>query len=90
MKLGCGDHLGQFLHIGRLDVDDIEALVLDVEVPQIDTQIITANEGFSVAVDRYAVDVISMRIGIIPSRIGSNNGIMMSKAREFEGRSVTE
>ena len=36
MKLGRGDDFGQLLHVRRLDVDNIKALVLDVQVPQID------------------------------------------------------
>ena len=37
MKLGSGDHFGQFFHVCRLDIHNVEALVLDVEVPQVDT-----------------------------------------------------
>ena len=33
MELGSCDHLGKLLHVGGLDVHDVEALVLDVQVP---------------------------------------------------------
>jgi hypothetical protein len=36
---GCDD-LGELLHIGRLDVHDVETLVLNVQVPQVDPQVI--------------------------------------------------
>ncbi len=35
MKLGGGDDLGQFFHVGGLDIYNVEALVLDVKIPQI-------------------------------------------------------
>ena len=35
VELSSCDDLGQFLHISWLDIDNVEALVLDVQVPQI-------------------------------------------------------
>ena len=40
MELGSGDHLGQLLHVGGLDVHDVEGLVRDLHVPQIDPQVV--------------------------------------------------
>lgn len=37
VKLSCSDHLGQLLHIRRFYVDNIEALILDVEIPKVDS-----------------------------------------------------
>ena len=50
MELSSSDDLGQFLHICRLDVYNIETLVLYVEVPEIDAQIVAADECFPVAI----------------------------------------
>lgn len=81
VEFGSGDDLGQLLHVGRLDVDDIEALVLNVKVPQIDPQVITGNERLSITVYGNAVDVISMSIGIGASRDSGHNSIMVCHAR---------
>ena len=84
MEFGRGDHLGELLHISWLDIDDVEALVLYVEVPQIDSQIVTADKGLSVAVDGDTVDVVSVCICVVSAWDRSDNGIMMCKARKFE------
>jgi len=62
MKFRRGDHLGQLFHVCRLDIDYVEALVLDVKVPEIDAKIVAADEGLPVTVDRYAVDVVCVGI----------------------------
>jgi hypothetical protein len=33
VELGRGNHLCELFHVGRLDIDNIEALVLYVEIP---------------------------------------------------------
>lgn len=83
MKLGGGDDLGQLFHVGGLDIDYVEALVLDVEIPEVDTQIVTANEGFTIAVYRYAVDVIGVSVCIGSSGDGGNNSVMVREARQL-------
>jgi hypothetical protein len=50
MELSSRDHLCQLLHICWFDVNNVEALVLDIQVPQVYPQIIAANEGFAVTV----------------------------------------
>ena len=84
MKLGSGNHLGQLLHIRRLDVDNIKALVLNVEIPQVDSQVIAADECLPVAVDGHAVDVVGVGVSICLSRHGRHDGIMVCKSRKFE------
>lgn len=64
VELCSCDDLGEFLHIRWLDVYNIEALVLYVEVPEIDAQVITADEGLAITVHRDAVDVVRMSICI--------------------------
>lgn len=51
VELGRSDDLCQLLHIGRFDINDVEALILDIQVPKIYSQVIAADECFSIAVD---------------------------------------
>jgi len=50
MELGCRDDLSELFHVRRLDVDYVEALVLDIEVPEVDPQVVTADECFAIAI----------------------------------------
>lgn len=84
MKLCSGDDFGQFLHVGRLDIDNVEALILNVEVPQVDAQVVTADECLAIAVDRDAVDVIGVGIGVYPSWNGCNDCVVVCHAWEVE------
>ena len=90
MELGCRDDLRQLLHVRRLDVDNIKALVLDIQVPQINPQIVTANKRLPVGVYRYAVDVIGMGVGVGSTRNGGDNGIMMRHAGELQRGGILE
>lgn len=90
MELGSRNDLGKLFHIGRFDVHDVEALILNVQVPEIDPQIITTNEGLSVAVDRYAVDVIGVGIGIRLAGNGGNNGVVVGQSGELQVKSASE
>lgn len=80
VELGCCDHFCQLFHVGWFDVDDIEALILDVQVPQVYPQVVTANESLPITVHRDAVDVICVGIGVSSSRYCCYNGIMVGKA----------
>lgn len=64
MELGRCDHLSELLHVVRLDVDNVETLVRDVEIPQVDAQIIRRDEGLAVAIDGDRVDVVRVRVGV--------------------------
>lgn len=77
MEFGRGDNFGEFFHVGRLDIDNVETLVLDVEVPEVNPEIIAAYEGLSVTVDGDAVDVVCMGVCICPPRYGGDNGIVV-------------
>lgn len=79
MELGRSDDLGKLLHVRRFDVHDVETLVLNVQVPEIDPKIITANEGFSIAIHRYAVDVIGVSIRIGAAWHSSNYGVVVGQ-----------
>jgi len=43
-----GDHFGQVLHVSRLDVDDVEAGVATLQVPQVDAQVVCTNVRLAV------------------------------------------
>jgi hypothetical protein len=90
VELCSGNDFGQFLHVGGLDVDNVEALVLDVEVPEVDPQIVTANERFAIAVYRYAVDVVGKCVGVCLPRYCSNDSIVMCESRKLQVGGVAE
>lgn len=90
MEFGSRDHFRQFLHVRWFDVDDIEALFLDVEVPQIDAKVVATYERLPVAVDRDAVDMVCMRIGVCPARHGSNHRVMVRHSRQLQGGGILE
>lgn len=90
VEFGGRDDFRQLLHVRRLDVDDVEALVLNIQVPQVHPQVVATDEGFPVAVDGDAVDVIGVRIGVRLPRDGGHDGIMMRHAREFQQGRVLE
>lgn len=50
VKFGSRDDFGELFHVGRLDINNVKTLILNIEVPKIDPQIITADKGLSVAV----------------------------------------
>jgi hypothetical protein len=81
MELGGSDDFRKLFHVGRLNIDNVEALVLDVEVPEVDPQIVATNESLAVAVYRYAVDVVGVCIGVCLSWHSRNDGIVMCKTR---------
>ena len=60
MKFRGSDDLRELLHVLWLDVDDSERLVGDFEVPEVDSEVVRRNVGFSVTVWRDRVDVIRM------------------------------
>lgn len=84
MELSCGDDLRQLLHVCRFDIHDVEALVLDIEVPEIDSQVVTADESLPIAVDRYAVDVVGVGIGVGSTRHCRNNSVVVRQAGELQ------
>ena len=84
MELRGRNNLSQLLHVCGFDVDYVEALVLDVEVPEVDPQIIAANERFAIAVDRYAVDMVGMRVCIRLTRYCGNDGVVVCESWQLE------
>lgn len=90
MEFRSRDDLGQLLHISGFDIDNVEALILNIQVPEVDAQIITAYVGLSIAVDRNAVDVVGVGVGIRPPRYCSDHGIMMCEAGQLQIGGISE
>lgn len=84
MELGSGDDFSEFLHIRRLDVDDVEALVLDIKVPKIDAEVVAADERLSIAIDGDAVDVVGVSVGVRSSRNSGDNSVVVCKAGQLQ------
>lgn len=84
VELRGRDNFSELLHVCWLDVNNVEALILDVEVPQVYPQVVRADEGLAIAVHRYAVDVVGMCVGVDSSRDSGDNGVMMCHPRELE------
>lgn len=90
MKLGSRDDFSELFHIRWLDVDNVETLILDVEVPQIDAEVVTTYERLPIAIDGYAVYVVGMSICVISARNSGDDGIVVSQSGELEGRCVAK
>ena len=90
MEFSGSNDFGELFHVGRFDIDNVKALVLDIEVPKVDTKIITAYEGLSVTVNGDAVDVVCMGIGICPPRNSGHDGIMVCHPRKLQHRWILE
>jgi hypothetical protein len=88
MEFGSRYHLGELFHIRWLDINNIEALVLDVKIPEIYSQVVAANESLPIAVDGDAINVIGMSIGVGPARYRCNNGVVVGEAGKLQGRRV--
>ncbi len=68
VKLGGSNNFRQFLHVGRLDVDYIEALISYVQMPEVDAQVISRKVCLGVRVNRDRIYVIRVRVGVDPTR----------------------
>lgn len=90
VKLGSSDHLSQLFHVGRLYVDNIKALILDIKIPEVDPEIITADKCLSIAVHGYAVDVVGVGICVCSTRDGRHDSIVVRHPREFERGRILE
>ncbi len=84
MKFCSCYNFRKLFHICRFDIDDIEALILDVQIPEIDSQVVAADKGLAITVDRYAVDVVGVCIGVGPARYRSNDRVMVCQAWKFQ------
>mmetsp|Transcript_50687 Transcript_50687/g.162253 ORF Transcript_50687/g.162253 Transcript_50687/m.162253 type:complete len:260 (+) Transcript_50687:121-900(+) len=62
MEVCRGDHLCEVLHIGRLNVHNVEALVADLQVPEVHPQVVRGDVRLVVAVHCDRVDVVDVRV----------------------------
>lgn len=90
MKLGRCDYLREFFHVGRFDIHNVEALVLNVEIPQVDSEVITANESFAIAVHGDTIYMVCVGVGVRSPWNSSHNGVMVCQAGKFESRRIFE
>ena len=51
VELAGRDHFRELLHVGGLDVHDVEALVGDFHVPQVDAKVVCGEVRLAVRVD---------------------------------------
>ena len=80
MEFRRSDDLCELLHVRRLYIDDVEALVLDVEIPEVNAQVVAADERLPITVDRDAVDMVRMGVSVRSSWNRSYNCIMVGEA----------
>jgi hypothetical protein len=90
VEFGRCDYLGEFLHVRRLDVHNVEALVLNVEIPQVHSEVITADKGFAITVNGDAIYMIRVGIGVCSPWNSSNHGIMVCQTRQLQSCRVLE
>lgn len=90
MKLGCRNDFSQLFHVRWFDVNDVEALILNVEIPKIDAQVVTTYERLPIAIDRYAIYVVGMSVCVISARNSGDDGVVVGQPGEFEGRCVAK
>ena len=80
MKFCSSYDFGQLFHISWLNINNVEALILDIQVPEIYSQVVTADKCLSITVYRDAVDMVCVRIGIGSTRNCRYNCIVMCEA----------
>lgn len=90
VEFSRGDNLSQLLHICGLDIHNVEALVLDVEVPQVHSQIVTADKGFAITVHGDAIYMVRVSICVSSPWDSSDHGIMVCQSGQLQGRCVLE
>lgn len=81
VEFGSSDDFGQFFHIRRLDVDYVKALILNIEIPEVDSQVIAGDKCLSITVHRDTVDVIGVSISIGSARHSCYDSVMMCHSR---------
>lgn len=90
VKLGSRNDFGKLLHVGWFDVHNVEALVLNVQVPEVDPQVIATDKSLAIAVDRYAVDMIGVGVGVGLARHSGDNSVVVGQSWELQVGSAPE
>lgn len=86
VELCSGNNFRQFLHISRLDIHNVEALILDIEIPEINAEIITRNESLSIRIHGNTIDMVSVGICVSPPGYCCYHGIVVRQSRKPERR----
>lgn len=84
MELGSRYDLGELLHIGRLDVDNVKALLLYVKIPEVDAQVIAADKCLAVTIHGNTVDVVCVSIGVGAARNSRDDCVVVCQAWELQ------
>lgn len=50
MEGSRGNNFGELLHVGRFDVNNVEALIRNLHVPQVNAEIVSRDIGLSITV----------------------------------------
>lgn len=90
MEFSCSDNLCEFLHVCGFYVNNVEALILDIQVPQVDPEIITTDKSLPITVYRDTINVIGVGVGVSASRNGGYDGVMVRHARELQSGGIFE
>jgi hypothetical protein len=81
VELGSSDDLSELFHVRWFDIDNVEALVLNVEIPEVNPEVVGADKRLAIAIDGDAIDMIGVGICVGFAGNGCDNGIVMGKAR---------
>jgi hypothetical protein len=63
--LHVGDHLGELLDVGRLQVDDVEGEQVVLDAPQVDAQVVGRQEVLPVGGHAQRVDVVVVAVLVL-------------------------
>mmetsp|Transcript_4104 Transcript_4104/g.14695 ORF Transcript_4104/g.14695 Transcript_4104/m.14695 type:complete len:419 (+) Transcript_4104:662-1918(+) len=88
VELRARDHLGQFLHVGWLDVHDVEA-ALGGQVPQVYSEIIRREVRLVVAVHGDGVDIVGVGVGVDAPAARGKLAVRADEPREGEDALAT-
>lgn len=67
-----------------LDVNDLEALVVNIQIPEIDSKIITTDEKLSIAIDGDTVEIIRVSVDITLPGSCCRHNFVVYETRDFE------
>ena len=81
-------HFRQLLHVGGLDVDDVEGLIGALHVPQVDAEVVGREVGLRVRVHRDGVDVVCVGVGEDAARARLHHELHRLEHRNLEDRTA--
>lgn len=63
MELRRRYHLRQLLHVCRFDIDNVKTLIGDLQVPEVDSEIVSGEISLLIRVHRNRVYVVGVSVG---------------------------